>query len=57
MVAATVAVAVAVVEVVAEAVTVAVVVAVAVVFAGSNPVVLNLSIMYPRGPIPGISCS
>jgi hypothetical protein len=22
-----------------------------------NPVVLNLSIMYPRGPIPGITCS
>jgi hypothetical protein len=23
----------------------------------SNPVVLSLSIMYPRGPIPGITCS
>ena len=23
----------------------------------SNPVVLSLSIIYPRGPIPGITCS
>ena len=45
------------VAVVAGVASVAVVAVLVALVAFFNPVVLSLSIIYPRGPIPGITCS